>query len=61
MLDYDNLPAEIDRLHAEAEDLRDVAAKFPEGSGVRRQMLSDASAKVARAAKIRAQIDDEDA
>jgi transaldolase len=57
MIDFDNLPAEIDRLHSEAEDLRDLASitVSPEYAAELRQ---DATRLVRQAARLRAQIEE---
>lgn len=52
LIDYDNLPAEIDRLHAEAEDLADLAKRTPEDAGALRK---EATSKVRLAARLRTQ------
>ena len=56
-IDYDNPAAEIERLHAEAEDLVDLAkyAKDPFYATCLRQ---DAKRKIRQAARLRAQIDE---
>lgn len=56
MIDYDNLPAEIDRLHSEAEDLSDLAAHVDDLDKAT-ELRNRASVKVRTAARLRAQVD----
>lgn len=54
MIDYDDLPASIDRLHAEAEDLADLARRTPDPEQ-KRLLQQQALAKVRVAAQLREQ------
>lgn len=56
MIDYDRIPEEIERLHAEAEDLADLAknSRTPEYAA---ELREDARRKVRAAARLRAQIE----
>lgn len=57
MIDYDNLPAEIERLHAEAEDLADLA-KVVVSPEYADELREDARRKIRAAARLRAQIEE---
>lgn len=57
MIDYDNLPAEIERLHEEAEDLADVARHCADPRKAA-EYREDAKRKIRAAARLRAQIED---
>lgn len=56
MIDYDNIPAEIDRLHAEAEDLADLA-KSTSSETYAAELRQDAKRKIRAAARLRAQVE----
>lgn len=53
----DDPRAQIDNLHADAEDLRDLARRYPEGSPMRADFLRRATRKVQQAARLRAQVE----
>lgn len=57
MIDYDNLPAEIERLHDEAEDLADLARNASDPTYAA-ELREDAKRKVRQAARLRAQIEE---
>lgn len=57
MIDYDNLEAEIDRLHEEAEDLADLA-KHTKSASYAAELREDARRRVRAAARLRAQIEE---
>lgn len=56
MIDYDNIPAEIERLHAEAEDLADLA-KTVVSPVYADQLRQDAKRKIRQAARLRSQVE----
>lgn len=56
MIDHDNIPAEIDRLHSEAEDLAD-AARFAQHDETAAALREDAKRKIRQAARLRAQVE----
>lgn len=56
MIDFDNIPAEIERLHTEAEDLAD-AARFAQHDETANELRADAKRKIRQAARLRAQVE----
>ena len=53
--DYDDVPAQIDRLHEEAEDLAETARHTPDPRCAR-ELREDARRKIREAARLRAQL-----
>lgn len=57
MSELDDVQAQIDALHLEAEDLA-AQAEFASTSGGRLRLKSDAKRKIRQAARLRAQIEE---